>query len=237
MYRAQDIGSRDELVGTCAAVLSTGQLDLLYQVLPHITLTRDKSFCPILVNLLERGDRDQQIFAAIALGSLACERSVPPLRRALLLQETYQGTGTQSLQRALIFALGESGQSAAVQPLLDLFGRQSNGDPFSSRRRELIITALGTLAQYDVDAAAETLYGFLSSREGNLRARAVTELGVAAWHRKEVPAAWESAIRECLLDSDEEVQFAAWAAMENFANLGSPDSASLLEEVLEAIPA
>ncbi len=238
MYRGQDIGSRDELVKNCVTVLEQGGSEALFRILPHITLTRDRRFCPQLIELLEKGTVRQQLFAAIALGSLCCEKAVPPLASALGRPSTFRGTGTQSLQRALIFALGESCQATAIPPLMELWKLQIPGDTFRKRRLELILTALGTLAQNDVPAAADTLFGFVSSQQSRLRARAITELSVASWHLgKQVPEAWMDSFRDGLVDTDEGVQFASWASLENLAYLGCGDAEEVFELMREAIPA
>ncbi len=220
MYRGQDIVSRGELVRTCITALRTGPVDAQFHILPHITLTRDTGFLPPLINLLERGTRSQQILAAMALGSLGCRPCVEPLERALERPRTFQGEGTQSLQRALILALGETAQAAALKPLLALYRREIEGN-FKLGRRRLVITALGTLAQNDIPEAANWLLRLCREKNSRLRAQAVSELGVAAWHLGwAVPETWLSVLQEEAADPDREVRFAAWDALENLALLG-----------------
>ncbi len=221
MYRGQDIRSSRNLKRTCLDYIDRGQTSHLYSVLPHISLIRSAAFVRPLCHLLKTGDRDQQQFAAIALGAIGDSRCINPLSDTLRKPEALHGQGTQSLQTAVIYALGETGNRRAVRPLLEIFRIRVRRDPFSKRRRQRVICALGTLLQHGIESAQTELLTLTESPEPELRSQAATELGVAFWHNpRHLPAPVFERLRE-IADNDRTwARHGAVTALYNLAELG-----------------
>ena len=220
MYRGQDIGDREELIQTCLTILSQGKEKQLYEVLPHISIVRSPSFFEPLLKLLESDKRYQQEFAAVALGSMGDGRAIEPLFKAFMKPSSLRGSEGQSLQATIIHALGEIGEEQALQPLLEIYDL-APGSQLSSRRRSWILSAMGNLAQQGNMMAVKELTRLMRDEDSLLRAQAVTEMGVAFWHRpSEVPETVLQEIISLTRDPSEEVQTAALAALADLAKLG-----------------
>lgn len=199
-------------------------------ILPHIGLIRSPCFLEPLVRLLETPRRETQLFAAIALGSLESAQAVAPLANLLLCPSTLRGKACQSLQTALICALGETAAASGVEALRLVFDLETPGDRFALRRKALVVTAWGTLAQRGFDEALQQLLKTTESEIPTLREQAVTELGVAFWHKPlAIPDAVFEAFQAKLTDPEPEVRAAAEAALLNLAELGCGRAGRLLQ--------
>ncbi len=203
-------------------ILDEGGESERYSILPHICLIRSECFLNPLLRLLRSHQPGDQLFAAIALGSLGDSRAVAPLEALFKRPGSLRGPGCQSLQTAIIFALGETGGEEAVESLLRIFRIVRVRDTFRRRRRKLVVTALGTLAQQGSERAVRMLLSAAQSDEPPVRAGAVSELGVAFWHCPNClpDSVWER-MEAMLDDSDPEVREAAFSAIANLAQLGS----------------
>lgn len=222
LYRGKEIGGRRQLTETCLRVLREGAGRDLYSVLPHICLLRSECFLQPLTRRLRSNLPSDQLFAAVALGSLGDRRAVAPLQELFMRPSSLRGPGCQSLQTAVIFALGETGSDEAIDPLLKILRMDMPRDPFSLRRRKLVIMALGTLAQHGSQRALGLLLEATRDARAALRGCAVSELGVAFWHcPNQVPEWVWDRMTTLLDDRAEEVREAAASALENLAQLGS----------------
>ncbi|MEE8348597.1 MAG: hypothetical protein V3R94_03435 [Acidobacteriota bacterium] len=221
MYRGQDIGDREELIQTCLTILGDGNEKQLYEVLPHISVVRDPAFLEPLLKLLESKKRHQQEFAAAALGSLGDVKAIEPLHRMFLRSSSLRGSNTQSFQATIIHALGQIGDERAIQPLLEIYNMAPESNAASSGRRTWVLSALGILAQQENMMAVKELTRLMREDDFRRRAQAVTEMGVAFWHRpNEVPETVLQEIISLTEDPSEEVQTAALAVLSDLAKLG-----------------
>ena len=222
MYRGQDIGDLQQLESKCLSILQEGSVEALYDILPHLSVIRSRSFRFPVEKLLESSNRDKKQFAVIALGILGGESSLSHLSRLAGKIRAWQGPGIRSLERTLIAALGESGSSESIPPLLEIFHYQRQRDKFAAERRLAVITALAFLVQHGVDQAQEKLLEMLRYHSAEVRAQAAMELGFAFWHRADqVPEKVLKALSVCLKDQVETVQRAARISLEDFATLGN----------------
>ncbi len=230
MYRGQDIGDLQQLESKCLSILLEGSVEALYDILPHLSVIRSRSFRQPVEKLLESSNRDKKQFAVIALGILGGESSLSHLSRLARKIKDWQGPGIRSLERTLIAALGESGSPASIPPLLEIFRfKRRHRDLFAAERRLAVITALATLVQQGVEEAQEKLLELLRHSSPDLRAQAATELGFAFWHQApQVPEKILEALSICLKDRVRAVQQAARISLEDLATLGNDTARDLL---------
>lgn len=221
MYRGQDIGDREELIQTCLAILSRGKEKQLYEILPHISIIRSPAFFEPLLKLLESGKRNQQEFAAVALGSMGDGRAIKPLFKVFMQSLSLRGSGAQSLQASIIHALGEMADEGAIKPLLEIYSLDSGSKQPSSRRSSRVLSAMGNLAQQGNMLAVKELTRLMRDEDSLLRAQAVAEMAVAFWHRpNEVPETVLQEILSLTKDPSAEVQKAALDSLSDLAKLG-----------------
>ena len=218
MYRGKDIGGRERLIQTCLNILVEGKTKKLYEVLPHISIVRSPLFLEPLLQLLQSGNRNQNEFAAVALGSLGDPQAIEPLYKAFVKPSTFRGKGSRSLQASIIHALGEIGDGKAIEPLRAIYNGE---DSSASHRKGWVLSALGDLAQQgDVDAVRE-LTRIMKEKTPALRAKAVLEVAVAYWHRpNEVPETVFHTMTVLAGDDSDEVRGAALSALSDLAHLG-----------------
>lgn len=221
MYRGKDIENREKFVQTCLQIFESGTEKQLYAVLPHISVVRSPSFVEPLLKLLRTGSLDQKEFAAMALGSLGEPRCIEPLFEVFMQTVKTRPAATQSLQAAIIVALGESGDNGAVEPLLQIYGLHLENDSFGRRRKRLVLGALGALAQQGNAQAERALAVFLDEHNPAIRAQAVSELSVAFWHRpNHLSEDLFGTMVRLAEESSADVRRAAFAALSNLADLG-----------------
>ncbi|MBI4445170.1 MAG: hypothetical protein HY645_04610 [Acidobacteria bacterium] len=222
MYRGKDIQNREKLIETCLRILQSGNQRELHKVLPHISIIRSPLFVTPLLQLLKTGDRNQKELAALALGSLEDVACIGPLYEVFMENASSVGGGSNySLQAAIIAALGEIGNDAAIEPLLQIYHLHPKEDRFGLRRKKLVISALGALAQQGSKKAEEALSVFMEEKNASLRAHALGELSVAYWHRpNKIPQGVLDRIAALAEERSREVREAALSALSNLADLG-----------------
>lgn len=234
MYRGKDIENREKLVETCLRIFERGDEKELFEILPHISIVRSPSFVGPLLRLLKEGNRDQKEFAALALGSLADARCIEPLYAAFAETAETKGSGSQSLQTAIVVALGESGSDLAVDSLMSIYNFRVKNDSFGLRRRRLVLSALGALAQQGCARGEQELVRFMESQNPTIRAQAVIELSVAYWHRpNEISTEILEQMRSLVEDRSSTVRNAALSSLTNLADLGCRAAANYFKETDE----
>lgn len=223
-YRGKDIGSRRDLELFCLKAFVDGRADQLLEILPHVSLLKSPSFIEPLSALLRSRDPGKQIFAALALGSIGAKDSVDALLACFLCPNTFESPSTESLQAALILALGETGCESAAKALSEILDF-SQSDRFTNSRCLLVATSFGILLQFDVEEALGPLLRLSGSSAASVRGHAVTELGVAYWHRpRTTPACVLKRMRALVEDPSPQVRNAALASLYNLAELGCAEA-------------
>lgn len=212
---------RQELVEQCLDTIARGTPKQLYNFLPQISILRDPRLLHPLVQLLRVGDRPRREFAALALGTLQDPRALKPLFEAFTRRENLHGRGSQALQTAILVALGGLGTDEAVNYLVKLYDFTFKGDRFFKKRRCLILSSLGEIAQQGNNRAQSTLIGFLGDEEPQVRAQAVVELSTAYWHRpNELSEELIARLIMLMRDRKSVVRQAAFSSLMNLADLG-----------------
>lgn len=213
----------------CLGALEHGDLDRLYDILPELGVLRHESFLPPLFSLLCDPDRRKQEFAAHALGAVGNAKALEPIRQMLSNSQTFKGPSSDSLQTALIDAIGEIGKDAGVPVLKSLLNKRPGSDPFARRRRELVIEALGVIAQQGGRRALNILVDLLSTNDPALQLASIPEISVAFWHRpNEIPPRVFRHLVVLSTSRNEAVRTTAIAELETLANLGCLKARSLL---------
>ncbi len=235
LYRGKDMGGREKLTDTCLRIISEGDADSILDILPHIRVIRSPQFFQPLVELLGEGKSEQQSAAAAALGSLGDPGCIPPLRDAFFGARGSGKREIEPLQSAIISALGEIASPEAVRVLQEIQQAVSPGGNPAGRRKKLLVTALGQLAQQDVELAEAELVRFLSDSEPALRSLAVTELALAYWHRpNQISGTLLQQMFDLTADSSEEVATASHAGLHSLAQLGCRKAEVLIAQLSEA---
>ena len=223
--------SREEAIEHCVQVIEAGSTQERYDILPEISILRDQRFLAPLLEVLRTGGRKDKEFAALALGALERTESLEVLYLALTDAQNHKGPGTQSLQTAIIVAMGEIGKDSAVDYLRKSVDFTFRGDTFFKGRQRLILSAAGYIAQQGGRQALEFLKEFLTGEDQEMRAHALNELAVAYWHRpNEVPDDILYALFLLMRDVSAEVRSAAIASITNLADLGCSRAEQYLEE-------
>ncbi len=225
LYRGKDIGSREQLIQTCLRVVETGSAEERYRILPHMSVIRARRYLAPLMKLLQSADTSEKEFAALALAGLGDPLAIEPLTSLFDNPETFQDPNSESLETAIIFALGEIGDERAVAPLLRIYEIRLRPNESRLERRCCILSSLGSLAQQGSERAQGALDSFTKEGDVAIRVLAVTELAAAYWHRApEVPSTVLDQMVSLARTAPEEVQKAALSSLSALANLGCPEA-------------
>ncbi len=232
LYRGKNIGGRGKLSDTCLQIISEGDAELIYEILPHIRVVRAKEFFDPLVRLLNDGTYAQRAAAAAALGSLGLPDCIEPLREAFGSIDLSKKRGAHTLQASIVTALGEIPVPVSVKVLDEISGIEIVEDSFALRRPALIVGALGQLSQQEVSQAEASLIRFLADADPAIRSLAVTEVALAYWHRPNlISGTLLQQILDLTGDPSDEVAIAALAALNSLAQLGCHKAEVLIEQV------
>jgi len=213
---------KEELVAQCLDTIKQGTTKSLYNILPQISILHDPRLMPPLIGLLRKSERPNREFAALALGTMQSEQALKPLYVAFINRENLVGTGSQALQTALLVAIGGIGGDKAVDYLAKLYDYTFKGDRFFRKRRQLVLSSLGEIAQQNNRRAEAILVGFLSDKDAVVRAQAVVELSTAYWQRpNELSAEVIQRLLRLTRDPKSLVKEAAVSSLMNLADLGS----------------
>ena len=203
-----------------------------YEILPEISVLRNKRFLRPLLTVLREGQRKHREFAALALGTMERIEALRALYQAMVDKRNHRGPGTQSLQTAIIVAMGEIGRDTAVRYLRKSMNFTFKGDSFFRERQKLILSAIGHIAQQGGSQALEFLKEYLFGGDRALRVHALTELAVAYWHRpNEIPEDTLQILYRLASDRQKDIKSAAISAMADLANLGCSRAEACFQEV------
>jgi hypothetical protein len=204
-------------------ILQSGSRRQLFALLPTLAVVRSAFFLRPLLKLLRCNDRYRQEFAALALGAQGDPGCINPLFQLFEDEALFQGPGSHRLQAAVLFALGDTGLEQAVSPLISIYGLAGRRDRFAKRRKRLVLSALGALAQQSCTPAERELIHLCRDSPDELGAFAISELAVAYWHRPTaVPDTVLHEIISTARQGSGEKRKAALSALSNLADLGCP---------------
>lgn len=210
-----------DTVEQCVRTIQKGTVQERYKVLPEISILRSAEFVEPLLKILKKGSRQEKEFAALALGALERTESLGSLFRALTHSENQRGAGNQSLQTAIVVAMGEIGHDDAVPYLRKAIEFTHKGDVFFKKRQKLILSSAAYVAQQGGCQAVEFIKEYLSSNDPSLRAHTLTELSIAYWHRpNQIPNDVLESLFSLARDRHSEVRTAAVSSLANLADLG-----------------
>ena len=205
----------------CLEVIQKGSIREKYEILPEISILRSPELIGPLLKILRKGSRQGKEFAALALGALEQTESLDSLYRAMTDRENHRGPGNQSLQAAIIVAMGEIGQDDAIRFLRKAMDYTFKGDAFFKKRKKLILSSAAYVAQQGGLRAVEFIKQYLFSNDPSLRAHALTELSIAYWHRpNQIPDDVLESFFRLARDRNSEVRAAAVSSLANLADLG-----------------
>lgn len=208
-----------------------GDIQVCYEILPHLSVSKDKRFLPLLKNCLFSGNREREELAICGLAALGDSAALEWLFQKLESPELFHGAGSHKLQAAIIDAIGEIGDDRATPRLMEIFEFRLKNDNFRRNRMVITVDAIGALAQQGGELALANLRRLLDHEEFLIRAQAVTAICTAYWHRpNEIPAELFEKLLSLFRDSNLYVQYSLISAMENLADLGCELAAQLFTD-------
>lgn len=228
MVKSQSIDEYKGNINKCLDVLKKGHLEDLYKILPQIGVLKSETFLPPLLTLLRDDDQSKQEFAAHGLGALAEPQALKPLFETFTDPKTHKGKNRQLLQTAIIDAIGEIGTGEAVEILNKILNFKVPGDPFEKRRKELVVEALGAIAQQGEEKALEVLVKLLEDSDPSIRVSIIPEISVAFWHRpNEISDVVFNKLVQLTRDKNPSICYTAFLELKTLSDLGCRKAAAL----------
>jgi hypothetical protein len=115
---------------------------------------------------------------------------------------------------------------------MEIFNLRIPDDEFKGERQKLVISALGELAQQEIQEAEQELAELAHTGNTSLRGQALSELCVAYWHRPaDVPSEILERVGALGLHASAEVRTAAIASLSSLAQLGCEAARICLENL------
>jgi HEAT repeat protein len=220
----------EEMIRECLAIMESGDIEDLFEIIPRIGVLRDPRFHAPLITLLSHRDIKKKEFAAYSMGAMGNRSFIEPLKKAFLHARQLKGFGAQELQIAIIEAIGSIGDDAAVDFFLPTLtaccATKSSGEGKAShksarRMGKWIIESLGAIAQQGGKRSLEALLELASHHDPEIQSLALSELSVAFWHRpNEVDDSTLEKIYELTTHPEPLVAESALAALQNLADVG-----------------
>ncbi len=218
------------MIRECLAVMESGDVEDLFEIIPRIGVLRDSRFHEPLLALLANSDPKRREFAAYSMGAVGDRVFLEPLKKAFLEARQLKGFGAQELQIAIIEAIGAIGDDAAVEFFLPTLksccatkaaGESKGASRNAGRMSKWIIESLGAIAQQGGHRSLEALLELTSHHDPEIQAQALSELSVAYWHRpNEVSDSTLQKIYDLTTHHDAMVAESALAALQNLADVG-----------------
>jgi HEAT repeat protein len=220
----------EDMIRECLAVMESGDIEDLFEIIPRIGVLRDQRFHPPLLEFLSGSDVKKREFAAYCMGAMADRIFVEPLKKAFLEARQLKGFGAQELQIAIIEAIGSIGDDAAVDFFLPTLksccatkasGESKGASRNAGRMSKWIIESLGAIAQQGGGRSLQALRELTGHNDAEIQAQALSELSVAYWHRpNEIEDSTLEQIYELTKHPDSIVAESAVAALQNLADVG-----------------
>jgi HEAT repeat protein len=220
----------EDMIRECLAVMESGDIEDLFEIIPRIGVLRDQRFHSPLLEFLSSHDVKKREFAAYCMGAMGDRDFVEPLKKAFMEARLLKGFGAQELQIAIIEAIGSIGDDAAVDFFLPTLtsccatkssGESKGASRNAGRMSKWIIESLGAIAQQGGARSLRALLELAGHRDAEIQAQALSELSVAYWHRpNEIEDSTLEQIYELTKHPDPTVAESAVSALQNLADVG-----------------
>lgn len=208
-------------------MIVSGNTEDLFEIIPRIGVLRDSRFYEPLLSMLNHKDPRRREFAAYSMGAMRDPQFLEPLKKAFCAAQGTKGPAAESLQIAIIEAIGVIGDDAAVEFFLPMLQ-----DPDQDRQRgklpRWIVESLGAIAQQGGERSMNALLELTWHGNPEIRAQALEEVSVAYWHRpNEIADSTLERICEMTQDQNPSVAESALEALQSLADVGCKRAESL----------
>lgn len=211
----------------CLHVMKSGNTEDLFEIIPKIGVLRDPRFHDPLLALLYHKDSLRREFAAYSMGAMREPRFLEPLKDAFRAVQGTRGPAAESLQIAIIEAIGVLGDDAAVEFFLPML-KNPDQDRRKGKLPRWIVESLGAIAQQGGERSMSALLELTWHEDPEIRAQALEEVSVAYWHRpNEIADSTLARICELTQDNNSSVADSAIEALQSLADVGCKRAESL----------
>ncbi len=218
----------EDMIRECLAVMESGNIEELFEIIPRIGVLRDPRFTEPLLKLLEHENVKRREFAAYSMGAIGDRQFLEPLKKAFKKAARIRGAGARELQVAVIESIGAIGDDASVDFFLPALkvcctDRAADGKHARNARKmsQWIIESLGAIAQQGGARSLDALLQLTAHDDPEIQAQALSELSVAYWHRpNEVKESTLAKIVELTRHPESVVAESALAALQSLADVG-----------------
>ena len=199
----------------------------LFEIIPRIGVLRDLRFHEPLLALLDHKDPRRREFAAYSMGAMREPQFLEPLKTAFWAAKGTRGPAAESLQIAIIEAIGVIGDDAAVEFFLPML-KDHEQERRKGKLPRWIVESLGAIAQQGGERSMNALLELTWHADPEIQAQALEELSVAYWHRpNEIADATLARICELTQDQNPAVAGSAVEALQSLADVGCKRAESL----------
>lgn len=208
-------------------MIESGNIEDLFEIIPRIGVLRDIRFYEPLLAMLNHKDARRCEFAAYSMGAMRDPHFLEPLKRAFGVVQGTKGPAAESLQIAIIEAIGVIGDDAAVEFFLPML-KDSDQDRRRGKLPRWIVESLGAIAQQGGERSMNALLELTWHGDPEIRAQALEEVSVAYWHRpNEIADSTLERICELTQDQNPSVAESAVEALQSLADVGCRRAESL----------
>ena len=219
----------EELIQECLEVLESGDVEELFEIIPHLGVVRDSRFNKYLVDFLGHDNTRVRQFAAEAMGAVGQPVFLRHLKKVFLEAGNKKGFGGDTFLGAILQAIGDIGDDRAVEFLVPSFEDSREQGRESFKVQKWVLESLGTIAQQGGEKCLGALLDLAQHVDPVVRAQAITEISGAYWHRpNEIPEEALRKLQELTQEQNESVADSALAALQELADVGCRGAESFL---------
>ncbi len=210
----------EKMIQECLLVIETGDVEDQFEIIPRIGVLRDSRFHGPLLALLNHKDPKRREFAAYSMGAMRDPQFLEPLKNAFKPALNLKGPAGESLQVAIIEAIGVIGDDAAVEFFLPML-KEPCKDRKAGKLPQWIVESLGAIAQQGGLRSLDALLELTWHPNPEIQAQALSELSVAYWHRpNEIAESTLDRICELTRDRNPAISESALEALQSLADVG-----------------
>lgn len=207
--------------------MDSGAIEEMFEIIPRIGVLRDVRFHKRLNELLSHRDAKKREFAAYSMGAMREPQFLEPLKKAFNSARGMKGRSGESLQVAIIEAIGVIGDDAAADFFLPML-KAAEQDQLAKKMPRWIVESLGSIAQQGGRRSLDALLELTWTPDPEIQAQSLSELCVAYWHRpNEIAETTLERICELTHDDSAIVAEAALEALQSLADVGCRRAESL----------